>query len=44
LEGTTVALGKKLLEESKLPIQAASDLAEAAQRVVAGAKAGKTQL
>jgi succinyl-CoA synthetase beta subunit len=44
LEGTNVALGKKLLEESKLPIQAASDLAEAAQRVVAGAKAGKTQL
>jgi succinyl-CoA synthetase beta subunit len=40
LEGTNVALGKKLLEESKLPIQAASDLAEAAQRVVAGAKAG----
>ena len=30
LEGTNVALGKKLLEESKLPIQAASDLAEAA--------------
>src|ERR1700760_2896677 len=44
LEGTNVALGKKLLEDSKLPIQAASDLAEAAQRVVAGAKAGKTQL
>src|SRR6478736_935710 len=39
LEGTNVALGKKLLEESKLPIQAASDLAEAAKRVVAEAKA-----
>jgi len=38
LEGTNVALGKKLLEESKLPIQAASDLAEAAGLVVAAAK------
>jgi succinyl-CoA synthetase beta subunit len=38
LEGTNVALGKKLLEESKLPIQAASDLAEAARMVVAAAK------
>ncbi|MBV8174236.1 MAG: ADP-forming succinate--CoA ligase subunit beta [Verrucomicrobia bacterium] len=40
LEGTNVAMGKKLLEESKLPIQAASDLAEAATMVVAAAKAG----
>ena len=40
LEGTNVTLGKKLLEESKLPIQAASDLADAARRVVAEAKAG----
>jgi succinyl-CoA synthetase beta subunit len=39
LEGTNVALGKKLLEESKLPIQAASDLAEAARMVVAATKA-----
>ncbi len=38
LEGTNVVLGKKLLEESKLPIQAASDLAEAARMVVAAAK------
>jgi succinyl-CoA synthetase beta subunit len=38
LEGTNVALGKKLLEESKLPIQAASDLAEAARMVVAVAR------
>ena len=38
LEGTNVALGKKLLEESKLPIQAASDLAEAARMAVAAAK------
>jgi succinyl-CoA synthetase beta subunit len=40
LEGTNVALGKKLLEESKLPIQTASDLADAARMVVAAAKAG----
>jgi succinyl-CoA synthetase beta subunit len=37
LEGTNVELGKKLLRESKLPIQAASDLAEAAKMVVAAA-------
>jgi len=40
LEGTNVALGKKLLEESKLPIQPASELAEAARMVVAAAQAG----
>jgi succinyl-CoA synthetase beta subunit len=40
LEGTNVALGKKLLEESKLPIQAASDLADAARMVVTAAKDG----
>jgi len=39
LEGTNVATGKKLLQESTLPIQAASDLAEAARMVVAAAKA-----
>jgi succinyl-CoA synthetase beta subunit len=39
LEGTNVAMGKKLLQESKLPIQAASDLAEAARMVVAAARA-----
>lgn len=38
LEGTNVAIGKKLLEESKLPIQAASILADAAEKVVAAAK------
>jgi len=38
LEGTNVAIGKRLLEESKLPIQAASDLADAAEKVVAAAK------
>jgi succinyl-CoA synthetase beta subunit len=37
LEGTNVAIGKRLLEESKLPIQAASDLGDAAQKVVAAA-------
>ena len=39
LEGTNVDLGKKLLAESHLPIQAATDLAEAARMVVAAAKA-----
>jgi succinyl-CoA synthetase beta subunit len=41
LEGTNVAAGKKLLEDSKLPIQAASGLAEAAQLAVAAAKSVK---
>lgn len=40
LEGTNVDLGKKLLGASKLPIQAAPNLAEAARRVVAAARAG----
>jgi succinyl-CoA synthetase beta subunit len=38
LEGTNVEQGKKLLQESKLPIRTASNLAEAAQLVVAAAK------
>jgi len=38
LEGTNVAAGKKLLQESNLPIIAADDLADAAQKVVAAAK------
>src|ERR1700758_313675 len=38
LEGTNVDQGKKLLTESKLPIRAAVDLAEAAKLVVAAAK------
>jgi succinyl-CoA synthetase beta subunit len=38
LEGTNVDLGKKLLQESGLPIQTASDLKEAAVMVVAAAK------
>ena len=38
LEGTNVDQGKKLLTESKLPIRAAADLAEAAKQVVAAAR------
>jgi succinyl-CoA synthetase beta subunit len=38
LEGTNVDQGKKLLTESRLPIRAAADLAEAAKMVVAAAK------
>jgi succinyl-CoA synthetase beta subunit len=38
LEGTNVELGKKLLAESGLAIVAASDMADAAQKVVTAAK------
>jgi succinyl-CoA synthetase beta subunit len=38
LEGTNVEQGKKLLQESKLPIRAAANLAEAAQLVVAASR------
>lgn len=38
LEGTNVALGKKILNESDLDIIAAEDLADAASKVVAAAK------
>jgi len=38
LEGTNVAAGKKLLQESNLPIIAADDLADAARKVVAATK------
>jgi succinyl-CoA synthetase beta subunit len=38
LEGTNVAAGKKLLQESNLPIIAADDLADAANKVVAAVK------
>jgi len=41
LEGTNVDLGKKILGESGLAIIAASDMADAAQKVVAAAKGGK---
>lgn len=41
LEGTNVALGKKILAESGLKITPANDLADAAQKAVAAAKGGK---
>ncbi len=41
LEGTNVALGKKILAESGLKITAADDLADAAAKAVAAAKGGK---
>jgi succinyl-CoA synthetase beta subunit len=39
LEGTNVELGKKILAESGLPIISGSNMADAAQKVVAAAKA-----
>jgi succinyl-CoA synthetase beta subunit len=41
LEGTNVALGKKILAESGLKITPANDLADAAQKAVAAAKGAK---
>jgi succinyl-CoA synthetase beta subunit len=41
LEGTNVALGKKILSESGLKITAANDLADAAIKAVAAAKGAK---
>jgi len=38
LEGTNVTEGKQLLEDSKLPLQAATDLTDAAKKVVAAAQ------
>ena len=38
LEGTNVELGKKILADSGLPIIAAADMADAAQKVVAAAR------
>ena len=38
LEGTNVDLGKKILQQSGLPILAAENLADAAQKVVAAVK------
>jgi len=38
LEGTNVDLGKQILQESGLPITAASDLADAAEKIVAAVK------
>ena len=39
LEGTNVELGRKLLNDSKLPLLAATDIADAAQKVVAAVQA-----
>ena len=39
LEGTNVEIGKKILAESGLPIISGSDMADAAQKVVAAARA-----
>jgi succinyl-CoA synthetase beta subunit len=39
LEGTNVDLGKKILGDSGLPIISATNMADAAQKVVAAAKA-----
>jgi succinyl-CoA synthetase beta subunit len=41
LEGTNVELGKKILAESGLPILSASDLADAAQKIVKAVKEKK---
>ncbi|MAF78171.1 MAG: ADP-forming succinate--CoA ligase subunit beta, partial [Halobacteriovoraceae bacterium] len=41
LEGTNVALGKKILNESDLDLIAADDLADAAKKVVEAAKKGE---
>jgi len=41
LEGTNVELGKQILAESGLPIISGSDMADAAQKVVAAAKGKK---
>jgi succinyl-CoA synthetase beta subunit len=38
LEGTNVELGKKILAESGLPIVSGSDLADAAQKIVAAVR------
>jgi succinyl-CoA synthetase beta subunit len=38
LEGTNVELGKKILAESGLPIISASNMADAAQKVVAATR------
>ena len=42
LEGTNVELGKKILAQSGLPIISAANMADAAQKIVAATKAGRT--
>jgi succinyl-CoA synthetase beta subunit len=41
LEGTNVEIGKKILADSGLPIISASNMADAAEKVVAGARGGR---
>jgi succinyl-CoA synthetase beta subunit len=41
LEGTNVELGKKILAQSGLPIISATNMADAAQKIVAAAKSGR---
>lgn len=41
LEGTNVEAGKKMLKDSKLAIESASDMKDAAEKVVRAAKEGK---
>ncbi len=41
LEGTNVELGKKILQESGLAIQAADSMADGAQKIVAAVRGGK---
>ena len=41
LEGTNVDLGKKILADSGLPIISATDMGDAAQKVVAAAQGKK---
>jgi succinyl-CoA synthetase beta subunit len=38
LEGNNVALGKKILQESKLPLTSADTMADAAQKIVQAVK------
>jgi len=38
LEGNNVTLGKKILQESKLPLTPADTMADAAQKIVAAVK------
>jgi succinyl-CoA synthetase beta subunit len=42
LEGTNVELGKKILADSGLPIISAANMADAAEKVVAAARGGRT--
>ncbi len=41
LEGTNVELGKKILQDSGLPIVSADNLADAAEKIVSAVKEAK---